>query len=706
MRKLAAPALLFVVVLAGYLANGRTIGSGDTLPARFLPWSVMQHGSLTLDPFPWLYDDAALRTYPLLDGAPYYLLRRNDRFASAYTPGPGLLALPVYAVPILLGARPDGDAAGRLEKWSAAIITALSAVVLLAALRRVAGARWAFVVALVYAFGTSSLSISGQGLWQHGPSQLFVALMVYCVVRGLAEERFLAYAGFAMSAAVAMRSTDLVLVAPVAAWIAWTRPRLIPRLALWAAPPALAMIAYNAALLWPRGGLGGHTSVPLWALFAQVPIWEGLTGILVSPSRGLFVYSPVLLFSLVGLAWVWRRGPAMFRALSLGLPLVLIVVGKWFLWWGGHTWGPRLLADALPVLCFFLYPIGGWLASRPIAKVVFVATAVFSIGAHTLGAVAYDGRWDAARDLEDDDARLWSWRGSPLAFYGREVLARLARGSGSAEARPTSADAPDQLAATYRPAPIPSAVAAGEAMPFAIDVTNTGGAVWLAVAPDDRGSTRLGWKWLCCGGEAPGGRLYLTSDLAPGRAAHLAGRIAAPTTPGEYTFVADMVSERVTWFSERGSPVVKATVTVKPLDIARLVADPIVAGEAGPRAGIATGRATYRAGEPIDITVALRDRHRPKNYDAYLALEGPGGVAYLFDGQRLRPASEMPWRPWVRTLPMPARATGRFIVPMPKDLPQGRYRWHVVLTEPGTYRAAARSSADFSIGSSAARLLR
>jgi len=33
---------LFLAVALVYLANGRPIGSGDTLPARFLPFSLLR----------------------------------------------------------------------------------------------------------------------------------------------------------------------------------------------------------------------------------------------------------------------------------------------------------------------------------------------------------------------------------------------------------------------------------------------------------------------------------------------------------------------------------------------------------------------------------------------------------------------------------------------------------------------------------------
>lgn len=218
-RPVALSLLLFLTVLIAYLSNGRTIGAGDTLPAAYLPWSLLQQGNFDLDEFPALSDDGARQIFPLLDGIPYYLQYRNGHYLSAYTPGPGVLALPVYILPVVLGVKPDSMWAGRLEKLSAAIITALSVLFLYWALRDVTSHGWALVIALVYALGTSSLSMSSQGLWQHGPSQLFLSLALYCLVRGLRDDRYLGYAGFPMAAAVVMRSTDLLMVLPVAAWI-------------------------------------------------------------------------------------------------------------------------------------------------------------------------------------------------------------------------------------------------------------------------------------------------------------------------------------------------------------------------------------------------------------------------------------------------------------------------------------------------------
>lgn len=698
MRRLAAPSvLLFLGVVAAYLVNGRAIGAGDTLPARYLPWSLVRHQTFDLDRFPLLHDEAARRTFPLLDGIPYYLRYGDGHYRSAYAPGPGVLALPVHVLPVLLGAPPDPVWAGGLEKLSAAIITALSVVVLYWALRRLASRGWALGIALIYAFGSSSWSVSSQGLWQHGPSQLFLSILLYCLVRGLRDERYLAYSGFAMSAATAMRSTDLLLVLPVAAWVVSTHRALIPRFLVWAFPPLGALALYNLATFGSPAGGGGNTTVPVWALFSQVPLLEGLAGILVSPGRGLFVYSPIFLFSIAGCLAVWRRGPWAFRMASLGLLLLVGVVGKWFLWWGGDSWGPRLLADATPILAFFLYPLAGPLSRRPLLKGLFVVLAVVSVGAHAVGAFLYDRRWDGLADIDRNPERLWSWPASPLAFHGREALSTVRRiVLPPVSDQPTSADSPDQLAVSYQAGPIPAEASAGEPMPLRVTVTNTGRAVWLASAPGERGAVRLGWRWFLRDQEEPGGRAFLLEDVGPGESARLMARIPVPAVPGEHTLVLDMVSEGVTWFAERGSRPIRATVGVSPLGADRLLSGPMLAEGPIPAVSIATDRIAYRRGDLLGLTVTLGYPHRPRKYDGYLVLQGPGGAAFIYDGQRIARAEDHPWRAWVRNLPLPAQAAGRFTLAL-SDLAPGPYRWSAVLTEVGTYHAVVRASAAFRI---------
>lgn len=709
---LSPPVLLFVAAVAVYGAGGSSVVLGDMLPARYLPWSLLRELDFDLDEFPELHGEEARSRFPLLDGIPYYLRLRGEHYVSAYSPAPALFVLPLYAVPVLAGLPPSPFWARALEKGAAATVTALSAVFLYLAVARLASRRWAMVVALVYAFGTSSLSLSSQALWQHGPSQCALALALYLLVRGLGDERRLPWAMLAMAGAAVLRETNALLLAPLAVVLLFRfrrDRRMALRLVLFALPPVVAMAAYYGLHFAAAGTGAGHESVPLLAYFHQTALLVGVGGVLASPGRGLFVYSPVLLFALAGLATTWHRGPAPFRALALGLPLVVLVVGKWFMWWGGHCFGPRLLADTTPVLCFFLYPLGELLSRRRALGVLFGFAAGLSVAVHALGAFAYDGRWDAAAETDRNPGRLWSWRRGPITFYAGEAMDR-AYSAASVRTLPTSADAPALLAAAYEVESIPATVCAGEPFALAVTATNTGRALWLAAPPGDRGRVGLAWRWLADGATVSEGRELLATDVSPGGSARLRTMVTPPSTGGERTLEIQMVSELVVWFSSQGSPPVTASVAVRAPcapDLGGLLAAVPEEARGAPSLAVATDRTAYQAADRLALTVRLANPGPPRSFDAFMVVREAGGRAWFFDGERLHPAGPPPWPPWIRRLPLPAAVTGRFTLPVSALAAGrlGRFTWGVVLTEPGGSRPVAQASTTFTVKRSEAEAL-
>jgi hypothetical protein len=59
------------------------------------------------------------------------------------------------------------------------------------------------------------------------------------------------------------------------------------------------------------------------------------------------------------------------------------------------------------------------------------------------------------------------------------------------------------------------------------------------------------------------GRYGLPADLPAGQEVEVPLQITAPAKPGEYYLQLDMVQELVTWFEEKGSPVLKVKVNVQ-----------------------------------------------------------------------------------------------------------------------------------------------
>ena len=86
-------------------------------------------------------------------------------------------------------------------------------------------------------------------------------------------------------------------------------------------------------------------------------LWQGIIGQLISPGRGLLLYCPIFVMSIVGL-WpmLWRARAETVVALSV-IAIHLLLYGKWFMWHGGYAWGPRFMIPTLPFWAMLLGPV-------------------------------------------------------------------------------------------------------------------------------------------------------------------------------------------------------------------------------------------------------------------------------------------------------------------------------------------------------------
>jgi len=553
--------LVFLLPLLVYLATGNTLGSSDSLPSRYLPFSILLERDFDLDEF------ASIREAPHPDSlpAPYYVRVRGGHYVSSFSPGPALLALPVYVLPVLAGVSADSGWPAVLEKLSASLITALSVLWLFLAVKRVSGEGAALVAAAIYAFATSCFSVSSQALWEHGPGQLFVALALWLLAKD--DEDSVGAAGLALAAAVLMRPTNVLVAAPLAVSALLRRPRAISRFLLLASPPLVFLAAYDTRYFGAPWSTGRNEILGA-AGWAESPL-ANLPGLLLSPGRGLFVYSPVLVLAVAGLALGCLRRRPLFPALASSAGLLVIGCSLRRTWWAGWCYGPRCLADILPVLCFALVPVLEAARPRRGLRATIAALALLSVGIHALGAFYNDLSWDSAADVDTNPRRLWSWSEGPIPHYARRALWSARRVHAGLRMWlwrfPTSREG-SGLAASYVSAEVPGSAPAGGRFPAGVRAFNTGRSVWLPRTGDGRGTVQLAWVWSCDGRAlaTPAGRMALALPVFPGESFEVRGAVQAPGTPGDCVLSVGLVSEFVTWFSAAGSPALQVPVRVLP----------------------------------------------------------------------------------------------------------------------------------------------
>jgi hypothetical protein len=708
LARLRSPLVLFLGVVFVYSLNGQTAISGDTFPARYLPLSLLREFSFDLDEFPFLYE-------PQL---PYFLQRINGHIISTYPPWAAVLALPIYLLPVLGGLTPQSHLLIELEKVSATLITAMSVVIFFLALRRLTRENIAWVIAVVYAFGTSSFSTSSQALFQHGSSQLFLSLTLYGLVRGLDEPKYSAYAGFALAGAIICRPVNGVIALPIGAYMLQERRDQLIKFLLAVLPFFLLFMAYNIHYFgspFTTGFIARAVSPSsFWKEsphLLSTPLFEGVIGVLASPGRGLLIYSPVFVFSFIGMAMVWREsGHVPLKYLSLAPFLSIMLTAKWMAWWGGHSYGPRLLADITPILCLYLYPPFEWSQGKALLKAALMGLCGLSIGLHALGAFG-DGSWNYTPiNVDSAPKRLWSWVDSPPIYYGREMVTEVRQAFAHLKRSildmPTSLDAPQQLAAAYNlislvPGPT---VELNEALTLQVSAHNVGEAVWLARGKGERGAVRLGWRWFKGDHEvpAPWGRGLLKYDIFPGGQYRFTAVIASPREPGEYFLEVGLITEQVAWFSEQGVAPLKVLVRVlgpPDSDFNTLLAEELPVIDESPSLAIALDRPRYRRDDILTLTVDLVNSV-PRTLDVYIALSGPDGVLSFWDGTAFSRHTGGRWVPLRRRVKLDheVRLSGLPLLSWQLiDLATGPYTVSLVLTEPNLPQVIAKAQATFTL---------
>ncbi len=409
--------LLALLAFLVYNANFRLIGAGDSYPARFLPFAVLNHGTLYLDP---IREVTAQR-----NPNPYWIQPTpSGHSASLYPVVAPLLVTPLY-LPAALWVRWGGETYERmswlgslLEKLSASAVAAAAVGWMFPLLRRRIAPRPALLLTLVFAFATSTWVTGSQALWQHGTAEL-LAVGALWFLTGEPSTSNLVAAGALAGLMAANRPPDLLFTAAFGVY-ALLRVR---RRAVWfaaaAAVPGLLAAAYNLTMFRHLGG--GYGAIDLvGAGFFGHPILRGLAGLLFSPGRGLFVYSPFLLF----LPLLFHRSLEDRSARTLTLCLTGAVLLQIFLytladWRGGFSYGYRFLTDMVPVLIWMLAPVLVSLG-RP-ARVAFAACCLFALWVQAVGAFQYSGVSDLAiNDPADVGMRnVWKLADAPILVESR-----------------------------------------------------------------------------------------------------------------------------------------------------------------------------------------------------------------------------------------------------------------------------------------------
>lgn len=392
--------VLFVVTATLYIATaGYNRVHIDVLSANVGAWRIASTGE------PWI--DGVDVEQINRTKAPLFTTTHGGHQVIARSPGVIAAGLPAYALREMAtdsGSSAD-DYSSAPPAVTAALITAMSVLLMWGALLRLTSRRSATVAAVVFAFATPVWSVAADGMWTHTLTVLGICGMAHAAAR----ERWLLVGVFG-GVATWGRLHTVVIAAVVALTCAWLQRK--PSLALRVGAMGAVMVA--GASIWshwlygkwiPSGGYAPSNYVsrvpgsdydfntsPDLLLRNEAALW-------IAGDRGILVWTPLVLLLAPLVIRTWKLQPAWCRAMLFSGIAYTLFQGWAAPFHGGdgiygYRHGLEFLACATPSLAIAAVHAG--------RRVRLAMTAVIGVqlAAFTLGGVlnrptlTFGNQWD------------------------------------------------------------------------------------------------------------------------------------------------------------------------------------------------------------------------------------------------------------------------------------------------------------------------
>ncbi len=421
------------VFIFGLVYRAPRHGASDTLWTLLVSQSIIEHQTIKLDS----YKDAHEKSNPHHSfDEDYRVHERNGHYYYVYPVGTSVFSIPFVWAAMFMGLDMSNfEQEVATQGFISAVLCMLVFVTFYETCRCFVVSIASLVIAAISVLGSSLTSTMGAGLWSHNFTVIFIALSLLLLAlhesgRIRAINPYLL--GFLLFAAYLCRPTALVFILVVLAYLFFRHRTVLIRVVI----TLLSLLLLFAAWSWLEYGQmlpAYYTQSNRFGLTST--FWLGLYGSLLSPSRGILVFSPFFVMVAVGVVLCFRflKTQALFWLTVSWFGLHVLLISSWDMWWGGYSYGPRLLTDVVPALVLITALL--W---RAVSQQSSLRMRTIMAGGYiTLGLLGilinsyqglyniYTGVWNLYPDIDENPAYLYSWKYPQFLETGRSTLHRL-----------------------------------------------------------------------------------------------------------------------------------------------------------------------------------------------------------------------------------------------------------------------------------------
>ena len=367
--------------------------------------SVLKEGNINLDEF-----GSEIREH-VSRGS---IVKIDDHFYYYFPIGTAILSIPFVAVLSQFhGTRTLLKNHAETQKLIASLWMAFCALLMYQMFRKQGRRSTALLISITFALGSSVFSICSEALWQQSGAVLINTWILYLLFDNTIKYR-LWLLGLALGISFIVRPLGIIVITAASLYLIIENGRnyiyvFIPGILI-----ALLFVIMNLSIY--------GEIIPPYFNPSRVgnleTFGEALAANLISPGRGFFLWSPVFIFSFIGLVKGLKQQHKWLYILSIFVIVIHWIVDSSFkVWWAGDTLGPRFFCDILPFFSILLFPLLSsktFKTLRPLRYSFFILLA-FSIIVHYRASSHLAIRlWNISPvTIDKDPGRFWDWKDIP-----------------------------------------------------------------------------------------------------------------------------------------------------------------------------------------------------------------------------------------------------------------------------------------------------
>ena len=385
-------AISFVFPLIIYIVSLRGLKTGHGNSIIATQYSLWLHDSITI----------GVAGHPFTNTVDKILY--NGVYYSPFAPGFTFISYPFSVIGFLLDGVPSisGNAI-LMDELFLAISASIAAFLVYKICRFYAGAAESLLASFTLAFATIAWSFTTV-VFSHDATMLFCLLAAYFVIkfsRDSQKIQYIVFAGLSLGAASFTEYLATLLIIPFLLYLVFSfrakglgvlrvKWKLLVFLIGSAVGPVLDLgynyLIFGDPLTFPEQYWKNHASLVSQFTIGSLAVNSIYN--LISPYRGLFLFSPVLVLGIYGMYRMGRSSPQnridTYFLLLLFL-FVLLPYSAWSDWTGGASFGPRFIIYGMP---FLVIPIAYLLFEKKtlLVRASFVAFFAVSVFIQEAGA--------------------------------------------------------------------------------------------------------------------------------------------------------------------------------------------------------------------------------------------------------------------------------------------------------------------------------